>query len=163
MGRREVKTIFAGEFYVTTSSDVIISTLLGSCVAVCLSDDFNSVYGMNHFMLPTRVRESNNVYSGKYGEDAMELLITEMEKRGARINYMTAKVFGGGQVAGTTHSNVARANIRLAIQFLKKKGIPIIARDVGGKHGRQIYFWPRKNVFSRKIKMTEIKDVSVNE
>lgn len=94
-------TIHPGEFYVTRKH-LIISTLLGSCVAACLYDPVNKVAGMNHFMLsnkrysrdmPTCITEA-----GRYGVNAMELLINKMLNTGAEKKHLRAKAFGGGSL-----------------------------------------------------------------
>ncbi len=150
---KKIKEVFAGEIYVTTNKDIIITTLLGSCVAVCLMDEFNSVYGLNHFMLPmTEVKRRGASKIGKYGVDAMELLLKRMIAKGANKSYLKAKIFGGGQVINTRYNNVAQKNIQFAQNYLKKVGIEIIAQDIGGNCGRKIYFSPSESVYLKRIK-----------
>ncbi|SJZ40890.1 chemotaxis protein CheD [Selenihalanaerobacter shriftii] len=152
--RTKVKKIFAGDFYTTRDREEIISTLLGSCVATCLIDNVNSVYGMNHFMLPMELKRKDKDKLGKYGLDAMEILISAMLKQGANLKYLEAKLFGGGRVVKSSYSNVAKANVDFAKMYLEQQQIPIIAQDVGGTYGRQIYFYPKEGIYSRKIKST---------
>ena len=92
-----------GEYFVS-SEDMVIMTVLGSCIAACIWDPHLNIGGMNHFMLP----DSDGIdTSGRYGSYAMELLINEMVKAGSRREAMQAKVFGGGQVmASFTAMNV---------------------------------------------------------
>jgi chemotaxis protein CheD len=104
-------------------------------------------------MLPEETRSEANNKTGKYGLEAMELLINGMLKRGASLDYLQAKVFGGGNVTQTTYNNVAQDNIHFAKDYLEKKGIPIVAQDIGYSHGRYIYFCPGDGVYSRKIKL----------
>ncbi|KXS40570.1 MAG: chemotaxis protein CheD [Candidatus Frackibacter sp. T328-2] len=152
--RKEVNNIYAGEFYVTTNREAVITTLLGSCVAVCLLDEVNSIYGMNHFMLPTETKRKAGDKAGKYGVDAMRLLLAEMLKQGAKLKYLKAKLFGGGKVTRSSYNNVPQANIKFAQRYLAEQGIPVTAQDVGGECGRQIYFIPKEGVYSRKLKST---------
>ena len=99
--------VLPGEYFVS-GQEMAIVTVLGSCIAACLWDRFMRVGGMNHFMLPEG--DSNDV-SGRYGSYAMELLINEMLKLGARRESMQAKIFGGGQVmANFTTMNVGERN-----------------------------------------------------
>jgi len=86
--------VLPGEYYVS-NENLVIMTVLGSCIAACLWDSRMRVGGMNHFMLPDG--DSIDV-SGRYGSYAMELLINEMLKLGARRETMQAKIFGGAQV-----------------------------------------------------------------
>ena len=90
-----------GEHY-ASNIPVTISTLLGSCIAVCLFDPVNHVMGMNHFLLSCHRPFGNGpIFStdaGRYGINAMELLINEMYKLGARRSCLKAKAFGGGNL-----------------------------------------------------------------
>lgn len=151
----DIINIFVGEYYVTNKNE-IISTLLGSCVSVCLIDDVNNVYGMNHFLLPGNIT-SKEIYtdnSARLGVYSMELLINRMLKVGADKRNLKAKVFGGGKVLRTNTNiiSVNLDNIRFAKEFLQYEGIPIIAEDTNGKYGRKIYFDTRDgSVFVEKV------------
>jgi chemotaxis protein CheD len=140
--------IGSGEYFVGHTGKVI-KTLLGSCVAVCLYDSKTQIVGMNHFLLATdRLKRSHILDSraGYYGVHAMELVINEMMKLGANRNRIKAKVFGGGNVVpqlanhGGDFGTVGEQNIIFAYEFLKRERISIAAEDVGGDHGRIIYF-----------------------
>ncbi len=92
-----------GEYY-ATNKEVLISTLLGSCVAACLYDPVNKVLGMNHFLLSNSVykrdRADFSTLSGRYGVQAMELLINKMYQLGADRKHLKAKAFGGATLQG---------------------------------------------------------------
>jgi len=85
--------------YFASRSDVVLSTTLGSCVAVCLYDPFQKVVGMNHIMISREENKVNKLFcfqeDGKYGDSAMDLLVHEMINQGAVLKNMLAKVFGG--------------------------------------------------------------------
>jgi chemotaxis receptor (MCP) glutamine deamidase CheD len=120
-----------------------VTTLLGSCVGVCLYDPKARVGGMNHFMLPSNCTSDGP--SATYGIHAMELLINEIMKLGGDRRRLTAKVFGGGDVlgkraAGTSGKTIGEQNIEFALQFLETDSIPVIAQDIGGLSGRQVQF-----------------------
>lgn len=153
-------TLRPGEFFVS-NEDVVISTLLGSCIAACLYDPVQRVLGMNHFLLSEK-KNHNGIplcvtEAGRYGVYAMELLINAMLKLGARKAHLQAKVFGGGMVLPASSKkdsflNVAAVNVRFIREFLKKDGIPLIAADLGGDKGRVIYFCSDDySVYVRKI------------
>jgi len=156
IGKKRVKEIFAGDIYVNNNQNTVISTLLGSCIAVCLIDNINSVYGMNHFMLPDKNYKKAQDKRGKYGVDAIELLIKEMIAQGASATSLRAKVFGGGEVTNIIYDNVSRANIEFAHTTLGKYSIPIIAKDVGGRCGRQIYLFSTGEVYVRRFRPKSI-------
>lgn len=139
---REVAIIHPGE-YLATGEDIVISTVLGSCIAVALHDGAAGLGGLNHFMLPGELH-SNNFFaeeSGRYGMYAMELLINDLLKAGARKNRLVAKVFGGGHVLSTSAGNIPDSNITFAMEFLETERIPIASNDVGGTEARKIFFF----------------------
>lgn len=131
--------VLPGEYYVS-SEDLVVMTVLGSCIAACIWDSRARTGGMNHFMLPDG--EGGDV-SGRYGSYAMELLINEMLKLGARRESMQAKVFGGGQVmAGFTTMNVGERNTKFVLDYLAMERIPIVSQDVLDIHPRKVCFFP---------------------
>jgi len=129
--------VLPGEYYVD-NEDLLIMTTLGSCIAACLWDRNARVGGMNHFMLPAGEGDS-----GRYGSYAMELLINEMLKRGARRSSLEAKVFGGGQVVSGMHTlNVGELNTRFVLDYLKTEHIPVLSKDVLDVYPRKVCFLP---------------------
>ncbi len=129
--------VLPGEYFVSTD-DVLIMTVLGSCIAACIWDGKARVGGMNHFMLP-----EGEDGSGRYGSYAMELLLNEMIKMGARRETMQAKVFGGGAVmAGFTTMNVGERNTKFVLDYLATERIPVVSQDVMDIHPRKVCFFP---------------------
>lgn len=131
--------VLPGEYFVSDES-MVIMTVLGSCIAACLWDSRAHIGGMNHFMLPDG--EQGDV-SGRYGSYAMELLINEMLKLGARRETMQAKVFGGGQVMHNfTTMNVGERNTSFVMNYLHTERIPIVSEDVLDIYPRKVVFFP---------------------
>lgn len=131
--------VLPGEYFVS-GDDLVIMTVLGSCIAACIWDGSVRIGGMNHFMLPDGDGAEG---SGRYGSYAMELLINEMLKQGARRETMQAKVFGGGQVmAGFTAMNVGERNTQFVLDYLATERIPIVSQDVLDIHPRKVCFFP---------------------
>jgi chemotaxis protein CheD len=144
--QKDIIVIQPGEYFVVDRSSEGIATVLGSCVAVCLIDADKRIGGMNHFMLPGDFR-NDEVFASKssrYGMFAMESLINEMMKRGARREKLVAKVFGGGHVLNFRKSdgNIPQANINFVKSYLEFEEIPVVASDLGGDVGRKIIFLP---------------------
>lgn len=140
-------TIHPGEYF-ATGDDTIISTVLGSCIAVALYDPAAGIGGLNHFMLPGEVAADEIIRNpnAKYGMYAMELLINELMKLGIRKRDIRAKVFGGGAVlrfADGGATKIPQSNIDFSFGYLKDEGIPVLASDVGGHDPRKIFFFPR--------------------
>ena len=141
-------TIHPGEYF-AFGGNVIISTLLGSCVAACLYDPATRIVGMNHFLLSnkryTRSMQICLSEAGRYGVHAMELLINDMLKLGAKKANLRAKAFGGSSLwtflkRPDNFLCVGEVNCRFITEFLRKDGIPLAASDLGGDRGRVIRF-----------------------
>jgi chemotaxis protein CheD len=141
-GRHAVK-VLPGEFFVA-AEDVVLSTVLGSCVAACIWDPRLKIGGMNHFLLPGEAGGSDPMSdSGRYGVFAMEQLINELLKRGARRNALEAKVFGGGHVMKNfTTITVGTRNAEFVLRFLGTEGIRVVSQDLKDVHPRRVAFFP---------------------
>jgi chemotaxis protein CheD len=150
---RDAAKILPGEYYFT-AKDMMIVTVLGSCVAACIRDRVSGVGGMNHFMLPESGDANSPVSASmRYGTYAMEVLINDLLKAGARRENLEAKVFGGGNVlSGFLAINIGERNAQFVRRYLQTENIKIIAEDLNDVHPRKVYFFPRTGkVFVRKL------------
>ncbi len=139
--RASVK-VLPGEFFVY-DQDVAVTTTLGSCVAACLHDPGSGIGGMNHFMLPDAAGSTGDD-GGRFGAFAMEQLINEMLKRGARRDKLQAKVFGGGSVMKSlARTEICKKNVAFVRAFLSQEGIPVLGSDVLGVWPRKVCQFPR--------------------
>jgi chemotaxis receptor (MCP) glutamine deamidase CheD/CheY-like chemotaxis protein len=139
---------------------LFLATLLGSCVAVCLYNRKTGTAAMNHFVRDRRINATEP--SGKFGDTSTSYLINSLLQDDPTIGHYEAKVFGGGAVVGHlgVGLGIGRDNIAVAFEILSQYKIPIVEQDVGGKHGRKIYFNTKtKNVDVRPIGMRH-KDYS---
>jgi chemotaxis protein CheD len=137
--------ILPGEYY-HTNKDMLIVTVLGSCVSACIRDRTTGLGGMNHFMLPDGGGDTGSPVSAsaRYGTYAMEILINDLLKAGAKRENMEAKVFGGGAVLkGFTAINVGERNAAFVLNFLKVERIRVVAEDLNDIYPRKVYFFPR--------------------
>lgn len=144
--------ILPGEYYVTTR-DMLLVTVLGSCVAACIRDNESGIGGMNHFMLPDEGGRDVVSNSARYGTYAMEILINHLLKSGARRNRLEAKVFGGGAVLESlSSSNVGARNAEFVLKFLQTEKIPVVAKDLLDSYPRKVYYFPQAGrVLVRKL------------
>lgn len=140
-----------------------ISTLLGSCIAVCLYDWRNKTGGMNHYMLPTQ--KMDGLAPGKYGDFAIESLIEVALRTGAKRHNLVASIYGGGHVIGHLDAaaklgatDVGAKNIAIAHELLKKNQIEIIKAQTGGDQGRKIAMDSETN----EITMRPIARIAAN-
>ncbi len=167
---KQIITILPGEFYSTTEP-VLISTVLGSCISIALFDPELKLGGLNHFMLPTtnRCHEISVEEQGRYGDFAMELLLNDMFKKGAKKENLKAKVFGGGNVLddGGFHKNrTGLNNISFALDYLQTENIPIIANDTGGIFPRKIFYDPQTSkIYLKRIQRSDLtlKEINTRE
>ncbi len=135
--------ILPGEYFVTTQ-DMLLVTVLGSCVAACIRDVDSGVGGMNHFMLPDEGGREVLSTSARYGTYAMEVLINHLLKLGARRNRLEAKVFGGGAVMESlSSSNVGVRNAEFVLKFLNTEKVPVVAKDLLDSYPRKVYYFPK--------------------
>jgi len=130
-----------GEYYIT-QRDMVIVTVLGSCVSACMRDPVAKVGGMNHFMLPDRDMEGPLSASARYGAYAMEVLINQLFALGARRERLEAKVFGAARVLPGM-SDIGERNAAFAIDYLKRESIRVVAEDLGNEEPCKIYFFPQ--------------------
>ena len=128
-----------GEFH-ASGGDVVLRTVLGSCVAVCLHDPERRLGGMNHFALPGA--GGGTEMSGRYGEDAMILLLNMLVRLGAQPAAMQARIFGASHVlvSRSPESDVASANAAFAEEWLAAHGIRVAARLTNGCHPLEVVF-----------------------
>ena len=147
--------VFPGEFYVTGKSDEVIVTVLGSCVSACIRDQLLGIGGMNHFMLPQS-------HSGRWGADAeptrfgnfaMEKLVNELIKAGAKRERMEIKVFGGGNVTDSSQA-IGTQNADFVLRYLEAEGLGYAAKDLGGDHPRRIHYYPKSGRVIRRLLVT---------
>jgi len=137
----EAVKVLPGEYFVTTS-EMMLVTVLGSCVSACIRDRDKGLGGMNHFML-SDADATDQVASARYGTYAMEVLINHLLKLGARRTSLEAKVFGGGRVMATlSSSQVGDKNASFVLNYLRTEGIPVKGQDLLDVHPRKVYFFP---------------------
>jgi chemotaxis protein CheD len=153
-----IMDISPGE-YIATDEDVVLSTVLGSCVSVVIYDSTRNMSGINHFMLVEGKGMGNlgdvMLYE-RYGTYAMETLLNEFIRSGSDKKSLQAKVFGGSRILYRDQENIndiGEKNIIFAMRFLKNEDIPIVASDTGGERPRRLFVYPRTfKVFLKKEK-----------
>ena len=149
--------ILPGEFY-ATAREMVLVTVLGSCVCACIRDKANGIGGMNHFMLPDSGQDRSNLIgeSARYGIYAMEILINQLLKMGAKRSNFEAKVFGGGSVLrGFTVANIGERNAEFVLQFLKTEKIAVAAQDLLDIYPRKVYYFPNTGL----VRVKKLKQV----
>jgi chemotaxis protein CheD len=142
--------LYPGDYAVVCREERVLYTILGSCISACLYDPVNRVAGMNHFLLShdrySRTIPFTEADAGRYGIHSMELLINAMMKQGADRRKFQAKAFGGASMLAQETAQqgnfmcVGEVNVRFIQEFLRTEGIPLVGSDLGGEHGRAVFF-----------------------
>jgi chemotaxis protein CheD len=138
----------------TRLTDNLVAYGLGACVAVCLYDPVLRVAGMAHVVLPdhqaflSSSKGRAELPPGKFGDTAVPALLDEVCKNGGKRENIQAAIAGGAHIFGEIGKNSASVsrleigdrNAKSVLETLAGLGIPIIASDVGGSHGRTVTF-----------------------
>lgn len=144
--------ILPGEYYVTSNQEVV-TTVLGSCISVCVYDPVNLIGGMNHFMLPSGNNDSDIMsQSFRYGDVAMEKLVNVILRHGGNKAELIFKAFGGGQIIKNMTS-IGQRNISFLHKFMTMEGYKLSASDLGGPHPRKVVF----NPLDGKVKLKRLQ------
>ncbi|WP_419723118.1 chemotaxis protein CheD [Sphingomonas panni] len=131
-------TVAQGETKVSDERDVVLTTVLGSCVAACFYDPIAQIGGINHYLLADG-NASDTASMQRYGVYAMEVLINAMLARGAVRSRMRARIFGGATMRAGFR-DIGGANIAFAREFLRDERIALVGEDVGGTQARRVEF-----------------------
>ena len=137
--------------FLAANKPTLITTVLGSCVAVCLWDRVKKIGGMNHYLLP--LWNGVGLASPKYGNIAIEKMINKLIDYGSTKNNIQAKVFGGANLfkQKKTQFKIGERNIEIALSFLKDYKIRIINQNTGGNYGRKIIFNTESGIVYHKF------------
>ena len=126
---------------IASAEPMVVTTILGSCVAVCVWDAETGIGGMNHFLLPHHAE--GPAATPRFGNVAMDLLLQKVLALGAQPRMLTAKVFGGACVLDALRdrsSALGGRNVIVAREALGAAAIPVLAEDVSGDRGRKLSF-----------------------
>ena len=128
----------------------LISTVLGSCVSVCLWDPASRVGGMNHYAAPRC--GSDESPSNRFGDVSIRSLVEKMLELGCEPAKLTARIYGGSRMLSQDNGffSVGPDNIKVAREMLEDYGIPVINANTGGRNGRKVIF----DTFTGRVSIT---------
>lgn len=129
--------VIQGEFHVASGDDVVLTTILGSCVAACIRDPALGMGGMNHFLLPGEAGDEGM----RYGVQSMELLLNALLRKGCKRERLEVKLFGGAHLFDGL-SDVGSQNSDFAERFIRDEGLRHVGGSLRGDRARRIQFWP---------------------
>jgi chemotaxis protein CheD len=138
-GERATRYLHPGEWLVS-AEPCAVTTILASCVSVCLWDPTRRVGALNHYLLPAGARTA--AQPSRYGSLAVPLVLEKLEALGCRRADLRAKIFGGASRAGEGKltADLGARNVVIAEELLRAEGIPVLAADVGGTNARKLIF-----------------------
>lgn len=146
-------------YYYLTADDELINTVLGSCVCACVRDPIAGIGGMNHYMLPGKMRDfdpatsdTKSSIANRYGQHAMDNLLDHLILQGCSASNFEVKLFGGAHVMDIA-SDVGTENIAFAVQYFQAKNIPVVSSDFGDDFPRKVNYSPRTG----KVKMMKLR------
>jgi chemotaxis protein CheD len=145
-----------GDWFVTTDANLMLTTILGSCVAACMYDPVARVGGMNHFLLPKAEYQNASCEEERNAVHLMELLVNGLMQRGARRERLEVKLFGGARLMGGL-SDVGAHNADFAERFIRAEGIRYVGGSLRGTKARRIQYWP----ISGRARQTYVTDAHV--
>lgn len=142
------QTVLQGEFKTSRDPNVVMTTLLGSCISACIWDARARIGGMNHFLLPGDDQASSE--NMRFGINSMELLVNALISQGASRSNLQVRLFGGAKMFDGG-PNIGQRNTEFARWFLENEGLNCVGACVGGNLGRKIRFWPVSGRAQRKF------------
>jgi len=143
----ETLLLLPGEVWFGTGEGVLY-TLLGSCVAMTIWHPRYRAGGMCHFLLPSRPGPQPAMeLDGRYGEEAVRLLLQEAAAAGCDARECEIGLYGGGRMFGPAADDpaarnaalqVPQRNIEQARLVVGTLGLPVAKEHLGGAGHRQI-------------------------
>lgn len=143
-----------------TKKPMVIKTILGSCVAVCIHDKLHRWGGMCHYLLPMAPTEEHN--STKYGDVAVYTLLHRfVVKHGSKKEDLVASILGGAFVIFDEREIffIGDRNIDTAVNILRKEKIRILSMHTGGEHGRRIVF----NTATNQLLVSSLEHITLED
>jgi len=159
IGENLVKDYFLnpGEL-IFSKKPIVVKTVLGSCVAVCIHDKNLKFGGMCHYLLPVDPSTSNK--STKYGDVAIYTLINKFIQNDSKKEDLIAAIIGGAFVVFDEKEIffIGDRNVEIAYNILRKENIQIKQMYTGGDHGRKVFFSTATN----KIIVENLLDITID-
>ena len=137
-------------FIYVSSRPAIVSTVLGSCVSVCIYDSVRNTGGMNHFQNPKTTTPENS--TARFGNISTMALVNIMIKGGSKTENLEAQIIGGSFNPEFSKKDIGKKNIKEAKKVLKKKKVKIVSEDIGGTKGRKVIF----NTMSNEVAVVKV-------
>jgi chemotaxis protein CheD len=130
-----------GSIKISNDSTALITSALGSCVAITLYDRTQKLGGMVHYILPVN---PGGKKKAKYADTGVELLLEKMLEWNVKKKDLEAKMIGGAimfeDFMDDIENSIGRRNVKKGKEILKDLGIKLVSQDIGGNYGRSVRF-----------------------
>ncbi len=131
-----------GDLYI---SDIptMVSTILGSCIALTIFNKRLKTGGICHAMLP-RSPYAKELSAFRYVDSSIFYMLSKFETLGIRKDEMELKLLGGADVIDRINdetASIGQKNIEIALEIIRNERLQIVVSDVGGKMGRKVHFY----------------------
>jgi len=136
--------------YAVSDEPILLTTVLGSCVAACVYAPDKRMGGINHFLLPHAGASDKGSDSFRYGVHAMEVLINSLLRKGAARDSLIMKVCGAADVVSGLSNRVGQTNATFIRLYALHEQLNLQAEDLGGDNPRRVVFDPQSG--SMKVK-----------
>ena len=141
-----VTRITPGRFVLARGAEAVV-TRVGVGMCVCARDPGAGIGGLAHFILPAG-HEIDNRWDGtavsammRYGNVAMEYLVTAVCKAGGERHRIELMIFGGARLAGHL-DGVADRHIEFIHAYAETEKMPIVNQDIGDDYAREVAVYP---------------------
>ncbi len=135
-GGSAVKYIQSGEIAVGSRSELLVSSPLGSCVAVMAYDAKTKICGMAHIMLPGKSQKGNPVHKNRYAADAIDDLLRKLHQAGIPNENIDICLAGGANVLKKENDTLCIELAASVVQIIGEKKLKVRATSLGGYERR---------------------------
>ena len=137
---KKIIDVQSGEVKAGGSKIILRSSALGSCIAVAAYDPKKRIGALAHIMLPGRSPDKVSCSKEKYAADAIDEMITRLDRFGVAKDGIVTCLVGGANVLQDNTDIICGPIIRSVTEILEEKGIKVVAKALGGVKRRSISF-----------------------
>lgn len=141
-----VTRVQPGFYTVARGSEAVMSSV-GAGMCVCVRDPYLGIGGLAHFLLPLE-KETPSTWDGtavsammRFGNVAMEYLITAVCKAGGQRQRLELMAFGGARLATHMHA-LAECHVSFIRAYAEAEQLPVVEQDVGENYAREVAYCP---------------------
>ena len=128
-----------GQVKASRGKVMLQSKAIGSCIAIAAYDPTKNSGSLAHVMLPGRApAHKKPSEKTRYAADAIDAIISRMSRLGSKKDDLKVTIVGGGNVLDRADDTICKDNIESILHILRKKGLKVRAKALGGTNRRSI-------------------------